>query len=90
MAYTVTKLVSTVWGNHRVLQFDVTADAATQTVVTTLGLIYGMAICPASMMSQASLTFQANSNATGVRAYGSVGMSGLTNGDHFYLTVIGR
>ncbi len=90
MAFTVTRTKNTVHGNDRVVQLAVTADAATQTIETGLALIYGISVTPVSMASHGSHTFQVNSGASGVKALGYVGVSGLTSGDHFYLVAYGR
>lgn len=90
MAYTVTRTKNTVHGNDRVVQLAVTADAATQTIETGLGMVYGVSVTPVSMHSHGSLTFQVNSNCTGTAALGYVAVSGLTTGDAFYLIAYGR
>lgn len=90
MAYTVTRTKNTVHGNDRVVQLAVTADAATQTIETGLSLVYGIEVTPVSMATIGSLTFQPNSGASGVKALGYIGCSGLTTGDDFYVVAYGR
>ena len=88
MAYTVTRYAS-VFGNKRAVGLKVTADAATQTVQTGLGVIEWYSIGYGSMSSN-GIKVAINSNASGVAEFGSVGVTGCTTGDDFYLTVYGR
>lgn len=88
MAFTVTR-TPTVFGNKKVDILKLTADAATQTVSTTLGVIEGYSIGYGSMSSQ-GIKVYINSNASGVATKGSIGISGCSSGDDFYLTVYGR
>jgi len=89
MAYTVTLRKKGVHGDQRYLQYLVTADAATQSVATGLSYIDVLNISPGSLTTY---TFKAwaNSNASGVATNGTVGLSGLTSGDQFYMTVYGH
>jgi hypothetical protein len=89
MAYTVTKF-PTVFGNKRAIGMKVVADAATQTVETGLRVIEWYSYAKGSMATQVGLTLAINSNASGVATLGSVGLSGFSSGDEFYLTVYGR
>lgn len=89
MAYTVGVNQKTVFGNMRVFFLSITADAATQTVVTPLSLIYGHSFAPQSL-STGAIKIYANSNASGVAANGSLGISGCTSGDVFTVIVYGR
>jgi len=88
MAYTVTKVPS-VFGDQRVVMMNITADAATQTIETGLSKINGMALGVQSLATM-GIKVYANSNASGVQAYGSVGMSGLVSGDQLFITVYGK
>lgn len=89
MAYTVTKVRNTVYGDERKITYSVTADAATQTIATGLAVITDFNVQSLSMTTS---TFKAwpNSSASGVATPGSIGLSGLTSGDQFYLTVFGH
>lgn len=87
MAYTIVRTQS-VFGNERVVHMDVTADAATQAIDTGLKNIVAMSYGPISMNSS-NIHIAVNSNASGVQAYGTVGVSGNTSGDRFFITVYG-
>jgi hypothetical protein len=91
MAYTVTK-TPTVFGNEKVVHLLIDADAATQTVETGLTNIVAYAFGHVSMTtySVAGIKIAVNSNASGVATPGSLGISGATAGDKFYVTVFGR
>lgn len=88
MAYTVTKS-PTVFGNKRAIGLDITADAATQAVETGLSFIEYFSTGEASMNS-ANIKVNRNVNASGVAANGTLGISGCTSGDHFFVVVFGR
>ena len=88
MAYTVSHVVNTVWGNLRVNTMKITADAATQTVESKCGVIYGMSLGPSSMATSAISVFE-NVDASGTAANGSVGISAAAANDVFFLTVFG-
>ncbi len=87
MAYTVSK-ERTVFGNKSVVGIVFTADTATQTIETGLGRIDWMSL---GVISAASMGFKCaiNSNASGVEAFGSLGLSGLAAGDKVCVTVYG-
>lgn len=87
MAYTVERH-KTVFGNKRAVGLKISADAATQTVETGLERVEWFSVGPSSMAT-VNVNIAANSNASGVQSYGVVGLSGLTSGDEFYLTVYG-
>lgn len=89
MAWTVTKY-PTVFGNKRVVGIKCVADAATQAVETGLKYIEWMGVGYSSMTTIVGLNVAINSNASGVAALGTVGCSGFTSGDVFYITVYGR
>lgn len=88
MAYTLVRTPSA-FGNQATELIHVTADAATQAITTRLGVIVGFAYGPSSMNSS-NIHIAINSNASGVATPGTVGVSGCTSGDDFYLTVFGR
>lgn len=80
MAYTVSK-VSTVFGNKKVDICEVTADAASGTIPTSLGAIDGYALGPLSMATSAIKVSKSG---------GTITVSNAVNGDNFYITVYGR
>ncbi len=88
MAYTVVNTPS-VFGNKQVRLLKITADAATQAVQTGLGVIEHINVGFTSAATQA-MKFSINSNASGVQAFGTLGISGCASGDEFYVTVYGR
>lgn len=89
MAYTVSILKNTVWGDQRVIQYSILADATTQTVATGLGYLDSIAVAAKSATSGLG-KFKINVNASGVAANGSFGMSSIVSGDEYYVTVYGR
>lgn len=89
MAWTVTR-EHTVLGNKRVVLMKLSADAATQTVESGIGVIDNFSIGVNSMTTVAGFKIAINSNASGVASNGVLGLSGFTNGDVIYVTVYGR
>jgi hypothetical protein len=89
MAYTVTRSPSA-FGNKRVEILKIVADAATQTVQTSLGVIEGHSLGYGSMSTIVGPKIFINSNASGVQSFGVLGCSGFTSGDEIYVTVFGR
>ena len=87
MAYTVSK-TPTVFGNQAVVLLEITADAATQAIETGLANITHMSVGKDSMASNGH-TIAVNSNAVGTATPGTLGISGVASGDHFYVTVYG-
>lgn len=90
MAYTVTKVLDTVFGNQRVRSFDVTADATTQAIATGLQYVNVAHIQPLSMTTTTVPKVAVNVTASGAASNGSVAMTTVVSGDHFFLTVYGR
>ena len=78
-------------GNKRVHVLSCVADAATQAVVTGLDVIDHFMIVPQSVSTAGNLiAAYANSNASGVEAFGTIGMSAATSGDEIYIYAYGR
>lgn len=90
MAYTVTKVFDSVFGNQRVITYDVTADATTQAISTNLGYISCVNIQCLSMTTTTVPKVAVNVTASGAAANGYVAMTTVVSGDHFFLTVYGR
>lgn len=89
MAYTISKEI-TVFGNKRAVLLDITADAATQAVETGLARIdYIGGIMLQSAATAIGPKFVPNKDASGAAAAGKLGVSGLTSGDRFFVTVYG-
>ena len=90
MAFTVTKSQSTVFGNQRIWQGVVTADATTGVVSFGLASIDHIAACPKSMSTAFAGNFKSNEDTSGAASVGDLGISGVVSGDDIYLTVYGR
>ena len=88
MAYTVTRTQS-VFGNLRAVIMEVVADAATEAVPTGLSKIVGMSYAPKSMTTS-NIHLYANSGVAGTATLGTIGITGCTAGDHFFITVYGN
>lgn len=89
MAYTATIQKKTVFGNQRVEQYLVTADAASGSVTTGLSVVESAGICPVSMAT-AGIKVKINTSAASAAANGQVLVSSAVSGDAFFLTVYGR
>lgn len=91
MAYTATQAVhgSTVFGNQRVWQGLVTADAASGVVSFGLAVIDHATWAPQSA-STAGIRVRINALASGTASVGDIGLSGAVSGDVLYFTVFGR
>jgi hypothetical protein len=88
MAWTVSVVKKTVFGDMRVNHLKCTADAATYNVETGLSKILGVSVCPGSL-STAGIKAYANSGAGGTSLAGILGCSGFVSGDVMYVTVFG-
>ena len=89
MAYTVTTIKNSVHGDQRVIQYEILADATTQTVATGLGYIDTLTVTNKSATSGMG-KYKRNVTASGVAANGTFGMSSIVSGDEYYVTVYGR
>lgn len=90
MAYTVTRIANTVFGNKRAILLQVTADAATQTIETGLRVVEAFSVGITSAgTAVTSMKVAINSNASGVQSFGVLGISGLASGDAMFFTVYG-
>jgi hypothetical protein len=87
MAYTVVR-VNSVFGNERVAILKITTDAATQNVGSGLSVIHGIALGIISCNS-ANFKIGVNSATTGTAVAGTLGITGCTSGDVFYVTCFG-
>lgn len=98
MAYTVSHLTDTVFGNLRVRTLMITADATTQTIESGLGnLLYAQfqiqSATAATTLSAGIATgwrTAFNSNASGVQSNGVLGISNAVSGDRAAVIVFGR
>ena len=89
MAFTITSVAKTVFGNKRVVDFRVTADAATQAIDTGLGFVESAIFTPESMTTAAG-KMRLNQLAAGTASAGYIAISGVASGDVFYLKVFGQ
>ena len=89
MAFTVAKLKESVVGDMRFQILSCTADATTEAIDTGLDYIYGVSAAPQSMASS-PWSVRANEGVAGTSTLGTIGVTGVTSGDEFYLTVWGR
>jgi hypothetical protein len=89
MAFSKGTAVQTVFGNKRIVSFELTADANSGAVDSGLSVVEAIwtAVKSAATGSQ---KFKANLNSAGTALNGSVFCSSCTNGDVFYVTVMGR
>jgi len=89
MAFTVSHVVNTVFGNTRVRGLKITCDAATQTVETGLKVIDAFTVGQLSMASGRAVIY-ANSNVSGTQSMGVLGISAVANGDVLFVMCYGR
>ena len=89
MAFTKELILSTVWGNKRLIVYSMTADAATDAISTDLATVDCCWTNCVSMTTTAA-AFVSDAGPAGTSIAGSVGASGLTSGDAFTLFVAGR
>jgi hypothetical protein len=89
MAYSVTTIRETVFGNQRVTQLQVTADAASGAVDAQMGVVESVQVTPISMATAAG-KFKPNLNAASAASNGNVFVSSVAAGDVFFMTVYGR
>lgn len=94
MAYTFTAAGggSTVYGNQRVIHGVLTADGASGVVSFGLGRLVQVQWSPKSMTTNNDAVFprfRMNAKAAGTASLGDLGVSGVTSGDEFYVTIFG-
>lgn len=94
MAYSNTVALKSVFGNARVAILSCVADAASGNVSGGgVAYLFAATLSPISMSTANSIYYprvKINVLEAGTAANGSVGLSGLTSGDVFYLTLYGR
>lgn len=89
MAFTVSNMGNSVFGNKVAKFLRVTADAADGSVVTGLGVVENVSLGPQSMAT-ASVRIKMNLTGAGTAANGSLTCSGVASGDVFNLLCIGH
>lgn len=89
MAFDVTTLFTTVYGNKRVVALDVTADAASGAVTTGLSVVDAVTMGPISCAT-AAFKIKINQNSAATALNGSLFVSSAADGDNFYIVAHGR
>ena len=89
MAFTVSTVKKTVFGDMRVHILDVTADGAESNIDTGLEYVDAFAVGAQSIATSA-FTLKENADSSGTASNGYVGVSGVASGDAFFITVYGK
>jgi hypothetical protein len=89
MAFTVTKGQWSVFGDQRVWQGVITADATTGVVSFGLGSLFHVQATPKSAAS-GDWNMSINALAAGTASAGDLAISSVASGDDFYVSVYGR
>lgn len=90
MAFTVTVVNKTVFGNKRVSLLDVTADAQSGVVDSGHSVVDAFTVGPISMATFSLVKIRPNINAASAASNGQIMVSGVASGDRFFLTVFGH
>ncbi len=87
MAFTIVK-DSDVWGKKRVCLIDLTVDAASGNIQTTLGRVDYFS---SDVISAASLgaVFKPNLGSQTTAINGMININGATSGDHYFIIAVG-
>lgn len=90
MAFTVTRQ-RTVFGNMRTVIIDVVADGAEANITAGLSNIVGFSTGIRSLSTGTAYPhIYANKNSSGTAAPGTIGISGITSGDEFFIVAYGK
>lgn len=89
MAFSISAAQTTVFGNERVWQGVVTADAASGVVSFGLKTLTHVGWSQKSMTT-ALAKVRLNALADGTASQGDLGISGVASGDELFVTVYGR
>lgn len=92
MAFSSTVALKSVFGNARVVVLSMVADSGsgdTSAQGTGLGYVFAATVGPVSMATSSPKT-KINVLQAGTSAAGQCTVSGISNGDVFYLTLYGR
>lgn len=89
MAFSNSLLERTTFGNKSVAFYSCVADAATGSVNTGFSVVDHISYAPKSMTTAAA-KFTKNAGPVGTSLAGYIAVTGVANGDEFYLTVYGR
>lgn len=89
MAFTNSLVAQTVFGNKRVVIYNVTADAASGAVTSSLSVIEFFTYTPQSCAT-AGGTHKMNLTVGSASANGVLFVSSVANGDNFFVTLYGH
>lgn len=89
MAFTATLIKNALVGCDRMAMYNVTADAASGSVITNMGTLDGFSVTPISMASICG-KFRINTNNVSAAANGQVFVSSIASGDNFFLICYGK
>ncbi len=93
MAFSLSNITKTVFGNQRVVTALLTADAVSGVVSFGLGTLTGISVTSQSQTtngSGANARFRLNQTAAGGASQGDLGVSGVVSGDEFLVVVYGH
>lgn len=90
MAYTVSNIANSVFGNKNVKFLRVTTDAATGVVPTGFSIVETLLGLAPQSMGTAGIKIKLNEGVASTATVGSLGITGCATGDVFFLTVVGR
>lgn len=90
MAFTVSNIANSVWGNKNIRLLRVTTDGAEAVISSGFQVIEGLIGVSNELCADAVYCLKINKGSTGTAANGSIGISGTATGDIFFITVMGR
>lgn len=88
MAFAVTVLKKTVFGDQRIHHLQIVPDGAEANVDTGLRVVHNAIVCQASAAT-AAWNYYVNENSSGTSSNGTIGISGVASGDVLYAVVFG-
>lgn len=90
MAFTVSNVANSVFGNKNVRMLRVTADAASDAISSGFSLVETIVGFAPETMTTASAKLKINVLTAGTASNGMIAVTGIASGDIFRVTVIGR
>lgn len=89
MAYSVSSIYKTAWGNKRVVALSITADAASGAFATGLSVVDSVSV---AIISAATAAFQLKLNqaSAGTATNGDLFVKAAASGDVFQITAVGK
>ena len=88
MAFTKSLTARTTFGNLAVQEYKITADAATEAIDTGLNNVL-MGHAQPKPLATSTFSTSKNEAVSGTSIAGTIGITGVTSGDEFYVTVYG-